>query len=255
MTENDLQIKCDQLRWWHSIELAPGITTKGVKTPDILAHEARLIFDPIEMTGVSVLDIGAWNGFFSFEAKKRGARRVLACDDYTWKHPAIRGKDGFDLARSSLGLDIEELQIDVLDIGPSLGNFDIILFLGVLYHLFDPIKALQNIRDLQPRCLIIETYQDAAELDRPAMIFYPGDTLGGDATNWWGPNRLLVYHLLTELGFKRIMYSENEASHKRGVYHAFLNEDDLATLADPRAKAVWSDLRITLQNQSESATH
>jgi hypothetical protein len=67
MTESDLQKKCDQLSWFHSIELAPGITTKGVKSPEILAHEVPLIFGPIKMAGLSVLDIGAWNGFFSFE--------------------------------------------------------------------------------------------------------------------------------------------------------------------------------------------
>jgi tRNA (mo5U34)-methyltransferase len=238
MTESDLQKKCDQLSWFHSIELAPGITTKGVKSPEILAHEVPLIFGPIKMAGLSVLDIGAWNGFFSFEAKKREARRGLATDDYCWRHPTIRGKEGFDLARSALGLDIEELQIDVLDIGPSLGRFDVVLFLGVFYHLLDPIKALQNIRNVQPRCLIIETHQDALELDRPAMIFYPGTTLAGDPTNWWGPNRLLMYHLLTELGFKQIMYTENVVDHQRGVYHAFLDEGDFFALADPRAQAV-----------------
>lgn len=82
--------------------------------------------------------------------------------------------------------------------------------------------------------------------------FYPGDTLGGDASNWWGPNRLLMYHLLTELGFKTIMYSENVVNHQRGVYHAFLEEDDFFALADPQAQAVWSDLRLVMDSESSN---
>jgi tRNA (mo5U34)-methyltransferase len=82
-----------------------------------------------------VLDIGAWNGAYSFEAARRGAR-VLATDHFVWTHPEKRGRERFDIANEALGLNIETLLADVPDITlEKVGAWDIVLFLGVLYHL------------------------------------------------------------------------------------------------------------------------
>jgi hypothetical protein len=70
--------------WFHSIELANGVVTPGIKSLDALRAEADAIFGPLDLRGKSVLDIGAWNGYFSFEAKRRQAARVLATDHYCW---------------------------------------------------------------------------------------------------------------------------------------------------------------------------
>src|SRR5712671_1368325 len=130
-----------QFPWFHSIDLGNGIVTPGSKLPEIHAQEAAAFFDPIRMEGTSVVDVGAWNGFYSFEAKRRGAKRVLATDNFTWNHEVFRGRETFELARSALGLDVEMLDVDVPDLSPDKvgGTFDVVLFLGVLYHLFDPI--------------------------------------------------------------------------------------------------------------------
>ena len=146
-----------QYRWFHSIDLGNGIITPGAKSPAVHKIEAAAFFDPIQMEGATVVDIGAWNGFYSFEAKRRGARRVLATDHFAWE--TLRGRDAFELSRSVLDLDIEAFDIDVPDISPEkLGTFDVVLFLGVFYHLFDPIDGLRRAASLAKEVLVIETH-------------------------------------------------------------------------------------------------
>jgi tRNA (mo5U34)-methyltransferase len=97
--------------WWHSIDLGNGIVTPGYKTPALEADEAAAFFDRGDLTGKSVLDIGAWNGFYSFEAKRRGAGRVLATDSFCWTDKRIRGREGFEFARQVLKSDVEHWKL------------------------------------------------------------------------------------------------------------------------------------------------
>ena len=69
--------------WWHSIDLGQGVVTKGAKTPETLQYELESLRLP-DLRGKTVLDIGAWDGFFSFEAERRGARHVVALDHDVW---------------------------------------------------------------------------------------------------------------------------------------------------------------------------
>src|SRR5438034_4986568 len=69
--------------WWHSIDLADEAVTKGFKTPETLQYELESLRLP-DLRDKTVLDIGAWDGFFSFEAERRGAKRVVALDHYVW---------------------------------------------------------------------------------------------------------------------------------------------------------------------------
>jgi tRNA (mo5U34)-methyltransferase len=214
-----LSDKVKQHFWWHSIDLGNGIVTPGKKSPAVHAREAAAIFDPIKMDGVSVLDVGAWNGFYSFEAKRRGARRVMAMDHYTWNHEHFRGREAFELARSALGYDIETADMDVMELCPEMlgGTFDVVLFLGVLYHLFDPIEGLRRAASVAKEVLVVETHTDLENVDRPAMVMYPGSELNNDPTNWWGPNSACVRELLKTMGFARI----DERSGGRPVFHAW----------------------------------
>jgi tRNA (mo5U34)-methyltransferase len=188
----------------------------------VLRAEADAIFGPWDLRAKSVLDIGAWNGNFSFEAKRRQAERVLAADHFCWT-AEIAGRATFDLARAALDLEIEELDIDVPDLTPDrIGQFDVVLFLGVFYHLVDPIRALQNLAALTKEVAVIETHLDLRGLERPAMVFYPGAELNKDPTNWWGPNRQCMEALLKLVGFGRVVYQPHPiAKGARGIFHAY----------------------------------
>src|SRR5204863_4127146 len=108
----------DAVRWYHTIDLGEGVVTNGVdNTPQRLA---RLDF-PVSLAGRSVLDVGAWDGFFAFEAERRGASRVVATDSYAWHGlgwGTKNGKAGFELAREALDSRVEDLAIDVMDLSP-----------------------------------------------------------------------------------------------------------------------------------------
>src|SRR5205085_11848007 len=156
---------------------------------DTRAQVARLHL-PGSLAGKTVLDVGAWDGFFSFEAERRGAERVVALDTFAWQARGEgTGKAGFELARRALGSKVDDVEVDVLDLSPeTVGTFDVVLFLGVLYHMRDPLPALDRLASVTRELLVLETHVDLLGLRRPAMAFYPGFELDGDWSNWWGPN-------------------------------------------------------------------
>lgn len=212
--------------WHHSIELFPGVVTKGGKSQDLLEKERAAILGPLDLSGREVLDIGSWNGYFAFEAKRAGASRVIASDSLCWHLPIFRGRETFDLARECLGLDIETKVIDPTELPADLKPVDVVLFLGVFYHMHDPISVLRSAAALAREVLVIETHQDLLTLDRPGMIFYPRDTLNGDHSNWWGPNPECLFELLDSIGWPRVFYQPHPVvGSARGIYHAFKSED------------------------------
>lgn len=207
--------------WWHSIDLGGGVVTPGQKTSAVMNAEIAAVFGPLDLQGRSVLDVGTWNGGFAIEAKRRGAARVLATDSLCWRLPAFRGRETFEIVLEATGLTIETLEIDATEITEvDVGTFDIVLFLGVFYHLFDPIATLQRLAAVARNVLVLETHLDAEVDGRPGMVFYPSDELNGDASNWWGPNRACVEALLRAVGFARVDYAQGSAR-GRGVFHAW----------------------------------
>lgn len=218
----DLAFDIENHRWFHSIDLGNGVVTRGQKTPELHKQEAAILFDRVNMAGRTVLDIGAWDGFYSFEARRRGAVRVLATDSYCWEAKDFRGKLSFDAANKALGNKVEGLQIDAADISPeSVGAFDIVLFLGVFYHRIDAVAALQRAASVAKQLLIVETHLDLRELPFPAMAFYPGRELNNDPSNWWGPNELCMIDLLKGCGFGEIEASASADGSHRAVFHAW----------------------------------
>jgi tRNA (mo5U34)-methyltransferase len=230
----DLSSRVAALPWHHSIDLGGGVVTAGNKSLLNCTDEANLIFDRVNLSTRTVLDIGAWNGFFSFEAKRRGAGRVLATDSYCWSHPQIRGRETFDIARSALGTDVDAREIDVSDLSAeTVGEFDVVLYLGVFYHRYDAIEALARVARLAVHVLIVETHLDLRHLDIPAMAFYPGRELANDPTNWWGPNEHCVKELLLGHGFKDIEMTAHPAGVNRAIFHAWRStEARIARLAE-----------------------
>ncbi|HEU4664488.1 MAG TPA: methyltransferase domain-containing protein [Dokdonella sp.] len=217
--------------WHHSIRLFPDLLIKGNKSEALLAAERAAILDPLALDGRSVLDIGSWNGYFAFEAKRAGAARVIASDSLCWNLPVFRGRETFDLARACLGLDIETKVIDPTELPGDLAPADVVLFLGVFYHMHDPIAVLKAAAGIARDALVIETHQDLLDVARPAMAFYPRDTLNGDHSNWWGPNPQCMFELLESIGWMQVYYQPHPVvGAGRGVYHAFRSADAAARL-------------------------
>src|SRR5262245_37948542 len=152
--QDDLRGQVARYRWYHSIDLGNGVVTPGRKSFATCTAEAHAIFGRVDLSGRTVLDVGAWNGFFSFEAKRRGAARVLATDSVAWTRPRNGMREPFDLARSVLGLDVEAREIDVAQLSTdTVGEFDIVLYLGVFYHRLDAIEALACVARLARQLL------------------------------------------------------------------------------------------------------
>jgi len=222
--------------WWHSIDLGHGIVTKGVKCGGDMDGELKALRLP-NLAGKTVLDIGAMDGFYSFEAERRGAKRVVAVDYYSWsldlpKHfeymrecqqrgiqpqpdqetsnwrpLEMPGKRGYDAAHKALESKVETVVDDFMQLDPKeLGTFDIALFLGVLYHLEDPLRALKHVSALTREVAIIETAAVSIPgFEHLALAeFFETSELGGDMSNWWAPNMKALCGLLRAAGFRRI---------------------------------------------------
>src|SRR6059036_3886158 len=116
------------LRWFHTIDLGGGVVTDG---EDDSPRKLGWLHLP-DLRGKTVLDVGAWDGFFSFAAERAGAARVVAVDPACWNPPAWgeRGwgtRRGFDFAREALGSAVEPVDLPSLDELGTLGTFDVVL--------------------------------------------------------------------------------------------------------------------------------
>ncbi len=131
--------------WYHSIELRPGIYTPGFKFPNIAL--TRKILEGCAVEGATCLDVGAMDGLTSVLLARRGAHRVFACDRYDRRAQV-------NVVARTLGVDINYLGgvtlADVRRLAPTVvGNpFDLIVFSGVLYHMYDPMHGLGLIRSM-----------------------------------------------------------------------------------------------------------
>jgi tRNA (mo5U34)-methyltransferase len=211
--------------WFHNMEL------NGVRTaPDHFLgdypnvkwkHFANAI--PQDLTGKSVLDIGCNAGFYSMEMKRRGAARVLGVDfDEDYLAQAR-------FAAKVTGLDIEFRQLSVYDVGKLGEKFDVVLFMGVLYHLRHPLLALdlpyENVvgdmmvfQSMQRGSAKVGDYKDdypffdAAHFDEPdyPKMHFIEHRYAGDPTNWWAPNAACVEAMLRSAGFEITAHPERE---------------------------------------------
>lgn len=173
MSAPDLSVaEAELLRgpWYHTIDLGGGVVTPGIFDHRPQLDHYRL---PADLTGLSVLDAGAGNGFFSFEFERRGASRVLAIDIPTSQQDRVMSVDEafrerhrhdfdahdagkFGLARRRLRSKVERREIDIYDLTPGkVGLFDIVFCGSVLMHLTDPFRALRALRSVCRQQLII----------------------------------------------------------------------------------------------------
>lgn len=199
MDAAELRRRAEAITWFHSMDLGQGVRTTGEYRPQRTLSRIGLADD---LAGRTVLDVGAWDGFYSFEAERRGAARVVAADSYSWGGGGWGTKAGFDLAHEALGSQVEARQVDLFDLDPAdIGTFDIVLLLGVLYHLRDPVGALERVAAVTAGTLILETEVDMLLTRRPAAAFFPDRELNDDPTNWWAPNVAATLGMLRTVGF------------------------------------------------------
>lgn len=196
--------------WWHHIELGYGIVTPGHcwgGRPDILCLLLEKLDLPNDLCGKSVVDIGAWDGFFSFEVEKRGASKVLAIDKCHRMFKEGQFLDartkGFEIAKEILASKVEYKIMDVLDLTPDIGTFDIALCLGLIYHLENPILALKKIASVTKEMVVIESEVLDKGGNIPLAQFIE-TVYHGDPTVWWIPNRACLEAMVCSVGFKRI---------------------------------------------------
>lgn len=179
--------------WHHAFEIYPGVFTPGSYDPQFLLDEMKL---PDNLCGMSVLDIGTADGFFALRLAQRGARVVAI--DYRKKED-----HGFHVMEKLNDVNIEYHQMNIYDSElASLGKFDFVIFMGILYHLPDLWRALHIARSCCQGTIFIESQ---VELDcdpsAPLARYYPGNTLASDHTNYWLPNRRCLLELLHDCGF------------------------------------------------------
>jgi len=180
---------------YHSIDLPDGSVLPGLQSLDHLRWRLDLFGLPNDLRGKRVLDIGAWDGCFSFECERRGAE-VVAVD--------CVALDTFLEAKRLIGSRVEYLTLDVNELSARrLGRFDIVLFFGVLYHLRHPLLGLEKAVELSTGIALVESFVIAPEhRQHPAVMeYYERAELGGQLDNWCGPSPECLLSFCRSAGF------------------------------------------------------
>jgi tRNA (mo5U34)-methyltransferase len=174
--------------WYHRIELRPGLVTPGTHDSQGALRILDRLGLPAVCTGLRALDIGCRDGFFAFELERRGAR-VVGLD---YADPTVTG---FKVAAEALDSRVQYRVENTYDLDRHRhGLFDLVLFLGVLYHLRNPMLALDRVRGVtRPGGLVFVETQVSSEAlapgaELPLWQYFPRDSFRGDATNKWAPN-------------------------------------------------------------------
>ena len=189
------------LGFYHSIELPSGEILPGLLSVDRLRHRLTQFDIPADLRGKRVLDIGAWDGFYTFEMERRGAH-VVALDLFR--------NEKFLLARDLVKSKAEYVVGDICRLSSKdLGRFDIVLFFGVLYHVKHPVMALENVCSMTTDTAYVESYviDDPADLNAiPIMEFYERTELRGQFDNWCGPNVACLMGMARTAGFVEVQF-------------------------------------------------
>ncbi len=173
--------------WIHTIDLGDGLATPGLWPKESQVNIASAL-DTIDFTGRKVLDIGCLDGLWSFDAERRGAAEVIATDLTTQVRPDP--EPYFRLAQELLGSGVTyRPDVSVLEV-PTLGirDFDIVLYLGVYYHLRDPLLAFARLRQVMREDAILVVEGQALDDPEPYAHFFYRDRFQGDPSNWWVPS-------------------------------------------------------------------
>jgi tRNA (mo5U34)-methyltransferase len=190
----DARKRANELTWWHSIRLADDFTTSGKENID--AENWRVSLLPRNLKGKTVLDIGCNDGLYSFECEKKGASKVIAIDNLT--DPRV--EKTFQFAKETLNSKVEWRKMSVYDVENLNEKFDLVLFMGVYYHLEDPIRALRTIRTAASDLVIIEGHFNKGS-DPVMWLYEPFELNPEDPTNVWGPTLPCLERMCKHAGF------------------------------------------------------
>ncbi len=183
---------------YHSVDLPDGSVLPGLQSIEHLRWRLDRFGLPLDLRGKRVLDVGAWDGWFSFECERRGAE-VVAVD--------CVALDTFIEARALLDSKVEYLTLDVNELSARrLGRFDIVLFFGVLYHLRHPLLGLEKAVELCTDLALIESFVIPSEPRAiPSVLeFYERGELGGQIDNWFGPTPECLAAMCRSAGFAQV---------------------------------------------------
>jgi tRNA (mo5U34)-methyltransferase len=211
-------LETSQFHWHQRFELAPGIFSPGTNSVAFLLDRANVA---PSLAGKTVLDIGTTNGGCAFEAERRGAARVLAVDIAPSSH------FGFGAIRDFLGSKVQFVQATIYELPDVLKeSFDVVFFLGVLYHLRHPLLALDRLRSLSRGDVFIEGEISDHLLDvkaaEPFVRFYRKGELNADPSNWFVPTLAALKDWVYSSGFEiRHTSSWPEPAPRRALVHAW----------------------------------
>lgn len=233
--EPELLTALNGRKWFHTIDLGNGLVTPGQPPSEVLSSHGAIP----DVSNKSVLDIGTWDGKYAFEAERAGAARVVALDSFIWQLDPAKlnayyeqceqanrlpdpdvvtggalkadgwspGKGGFDIVKKHLNSQVEDITDDFMTMDLStLGCFDVVFFFGVLYHMLNPMLALQRLGRVTGHVAVIETLSLVApgyELGN-LLEFYPGKEAADDYTNWFAPSEPCLHGMCRAAGFSRV---------------------------------------------------
>jgi tRNA (mo5U34)-methyltransferase len=235
--------------WFHNLDLGGVQTAPDHFLGDYPAIKWRRFAQaiPEDLSGRTVLDLGCNAGFYAIEMKRRGARRVVGID---WDERYLAQAR---FAAEVLGADIELRRMSVYDVAQLGERFDLVLFLGVLYHLRHPLLALDLLWEhVVGDTMVFQSLMrgcpevGAVDADYPfeergifeeasyPRLHFVERSFAGDPTNWWFPNRACAEAMLRSAGFEVLARPEEEVLVCRRVSRPGADPGAVYTTGAPR---------------------
>ncbi len=246
MTTTEIEQKVTALGpWFHNLNLRGVQTAPDHFLGDYPSTKWQKFREslPADLTGLTVLDIGCNGGFYSIEMKRRGAQRVVGIDHDEGYLAQAR------FAAGVLGMNIEFRNMSVYEVPKLKERFDLVLFMGVFYHLRYPLLALDLLRQHVTKDWFIFQSMLRGSRTRPhveedypfwehAIFDHPGfpkmhfveHYYSQDPTNWWIPNRACAEAVLRSAGFRIESNPEPEVFICRCDEGAYLHPIPVAAL-------------------------
>jgi tRNA (mo5U34)-methyltransferase len=232
LSPEELRQYAGRIGWYHEIDLGNDVLTAGMKSAADIEREWK-VFALGDLSGKSVLDIGGIDGAYAFWAERHGAGPVAVLDHYLWATDAARyaamyeahvdadlvppaphesdawfpettpSRWRFDLARQAMRSNVQAIPLDFASCDlAEVGRWDFVLYLGVLYHMSDPVGALRRVAEVTRHQAIVETEAMFIRGHPEALWrFFPSGELNNDRSNWWVPNMNALLGLIGAAGF------------------------------------------------------